>query len=254
MEHFVARQPIFDLQQNVFAYELLFRAGLDNYFENMDGDEATRQVLANTFLLFGINNLTEGKKAFINFTRTVLLNEYALMLPNQITVIEILEDVEPDRNVLEACRKLKKHGYTLALDDFVYHPKFQPLLGLADIVKVDFLLSGPEDRKKLADDFRPKGIRLLAEKVETVEDFHQARDWGYTLFQGYFFSRPVILSQKDVPGFKFSLLRMLAGSKSGRNQFRTTDPNGFQRSGRVLQALEAGQFGRLRPEQPGYLH
>ena len=128
MTKYVARQPIFDPGKKVYAYELLFRSGLENYFSQIDGDEATGRVIADSFLLFGIDALLGDGKAFINFTRTILLKEYAYILPKDIVVVELLENVAPDREVVEACRKLKAFGYVLALDDFVYDPRYQPLL------------------------------------------------------------------------------------------------------------------------------
>ena len=212
MSKYLARQPIFDHEQKVYAYELLFRSSLDNYFGQTDGDEATTMVIADSFLLFGIESLTGGAKAFINFTKSTLIKEYALILPKDFIVIEVLENVEPDREVLAACKKLKKDGYKLALDDFIYAPKFKPLLELADIVKVDFIQSDEEERARLARDLIPRGIKMLAEKVETIEEFEQAQKMGYTYFQGYFFCKPVIVARKDIPGHKLNLLRIIQGA------------------------------------------
>ncbi|MEW6263176.1 MAG: HDOD domain-containing protein [Thermodesulfobacteriota bacterium] len=209
IQHFVARQPIFDRKQKVYAYELLFRSGLDNFFAHADGDEASSRVITDSFLLFGLEEVTGGAKAFINFTRGLLVKEYALSLPKRFAVVEILETVEPDSEVIEACRRLKANGYELALDDFVYAPSYKPLLELTDIVKVDFLHSPEEEVKKLAKTLLPKGIKLLAEKVETRGDFERALALGYIYFQGYFFSRPVIISRKAIPVFKLQLLRLL---------------------------------------------
>jgi EAL and modified HD-GYP domain-containing signal transduction protein len=209
VEHFVARQPIFDRSQKVFAYELLFRAGLDNYFDDSDPDQASSRVIADSFLLFGIEELTGNALAFINFTRNLLVKEFALALPANLLVVEVLETVEPEDDVLAACRRLKKKGYKLALDDFVYHEKFRPLLDLADVVKVDFLNSTPEERRALARGLIPSGVKLLAEKVETREHFDEGMELGYSYFQGYFFCKPIIVSQKDIPPFKLHFLRIL---------------------------------------------
>ena len=219
LEHFIARQPILDAKQRIFAYELLFRSGLDNYFGEVDADEATSRVIADSFLLFGIETMTGGAKAFINFTREILVREYATVLPPEYTVIEILENVEPDEEVIAACRGLKNKGYLLALDDFVYHPRLEPLTELADIIKVDFIISGEEERRKIADTFLPRGIKLLAEKVETMEEFTKAVGWGYSYFQGYFFSKPTIISKQDVPGFKLNLLRILQEANAPEMDF-----------------------------------
>jgi len=197
---FIARQPILDKRQRVYAYELLFRSSLQNYFDHSDGDQATSQVIANSFLLFGIDSITGGGKAFINFTRNLLVQDSALSLPRESTVVEILETVEPEEEVLAACRRLKKRGFLLALDDFVYHARFQPLVDLADIIKVDFMVSGPEERREMAEAFIPQGKKMLAEKVETRQEHRQALDMGYSLFQGYFFSEPILVSRKDITG------------------------------------------------------
>lgn len=209
MEHFIARQPIFDTKGRVYAYELLFRSGLHNYFDCDDADHAAASVIANSSLLFGLNEMTGNAKAFINCTRRVLLEDFMTVLPKEQAAIEILEDVEPDEAIIAACRKLKQLGFTLALDDFVYQKSYEPLLELADIIKVDFLLNGVEEQKELAKMFIPRGIRMLAEKVETHEVYEQARQMGYQLFQGYFFAKPVIVSRKDIPTNKLQFLRIL---------------------------------------------
>lgn len=209
VEQFIARQPIFDVRLKVYAYELLFRSGLDNYFSHHDGDQASASIIVNSLLLFGMETMTGGSKAFINFTRKLLIDGSATLLPKQITVVEILEDVEPDDAIVAACQKLKHQGFTLALDDFVAAPKFEPLIKIADFVKVDFLDTSPEQRAVLAKDLVPRGVKLLAEKVETQEEMHEARDLGYTYFQGYFFAKPVIVSRKDIPSNKVQQLQVL---------------------------------------------
>ncbi len=209
MEHFIARQPIFDTKGRVYAYELLFRSGLHNYFDCDDADHAAASVIANSNLLFNLDEMTGGTKAFINCTHTVLIKDLMTTLPRQQAVVEVLEDVEPDEKIIEACRRLKSLGYTLALDDFVYHENFEPLLELADIIKVDFLLSDVDEQERLAKTMIPRGIKMLAEKVETHEVYEHAKQMGYQLFQGYFFAKPVIISRKDIPTNKIQFLRIL---------------------------------------------
>jgi len=209
MDRFVARQPIFDESLKVWAYELLFRSSPENFFVETDGDEATSRVIANSFLLFGIDAIAEDGRAFINFTRNLLIKDYAIALPRERVVVEVLETVEPDEEVVAACRKLKKHGFVLALDDFVADSALEPLVDLADIVKVDFMLTDAASQRSLASQLLPRGVRLLAEKIETHEQLHLAKDMGYTLFQGFFFSKPVIISRKDIPGNKLHYLRIL---------------------------------------------
>ncbi|MGD9124198.1 MAG: HDOD domain-containing protein [Desulfarculaceae bacterium] len=219
MERFIARQPILNEKLGVYGYELLFRSGVENFFHQQDGDQASSRVIADSLLLFGMEALTHGAKAFINFTRRLLLEKYALTLPRSLTVVEILETVEPEAPVLEACRILKQKGFKLALDDFVQRPDYAPLLEMADIVKVDFLESDGQEQQRLAETLLPRGIVLLAEKVETQEDFSRARSMGYTLFQGYFFSKPVIVARKDLPSSKLHYLRLLKEINAAQMDF-----------------------------------
>ena len=205
---FIGRQPIFDCHEKVYAYELPFRSGLENHYTAQDGDAAARDVVDN-YLTTGTRTLTAGRRAFINCTREFLIGEYATLLPNTGVAMEILETVEPDDLVLAACRKLKRLGYLLALDDFVYSEKFQPFVDLADIIKVDFQLSAPGECKQMAEKFGPMGIQMLAEKVETRAQFSEARDTGYVYFQGYFFCEPQIVPSRHIPAFKMHYLQIL---------------------------------------------
>jgi len=206
---YVARQPIFDCNGKVYAYELLYRSGLDNYFSHHDGDEASSSVINDSMFGFGLESLTGGKIAFINLTREVLLNEWITVIPKELVAVEILETVEPDDAVIDACKKLKQNGYTLVLDDFVYAEKFEPLLALADVVKIDFIVSSKEERAAMCERFKNASFSLLAEKVETHEEYQEALDLGFIYFQGYFFCKPEVVSRQDVPGFKFNYLRFI---------------------------------------------
>jgi len=223
MDVFIARQPIFDRQEAVYAYELLFRSGSENAFTHEDPDQASAKVMTDGSFIMGMEKLTDGKPAFINATRDILTNDYFTLLPKELTVVEVLETVEPDDEVLAACRKLKEAGYTLALDDFVYSEGFDELIELADIIKVDFIETGPEERKALFDRLSPKGIRFLAEKVETHEEFQEALDIGYHYFQGYFFSKPAIVSARDVPAFKLNYMRIMRELQRPEFDFKELD-------------------------------
>jgi EAL and modified HD-GYP domain-containing signal transduction protein len=215
MQFHVARQPIFDRQQKVYAYELLYRSGFDNAFSGLDGDKATSEVITNSFLLIGLEALTRGKKAFINFPKGSLEEGIAALLPKEHAVIEILEDIEPDEKIIGICKKLKELGYTLALDDFIYDVKYTPLIELADIIKVDFLNTPVEERKNIIKTIGHSRVKFLAEKVETREELTQAIEWGYSYFQGYFFSKPVIISGRDIPGFKLTYFQLLRDINKG---------------------------------------
>lgn len=209
MQAFVARQPILDTSKTVFGYELLFRSGLENAFGDVDGDTASNRVISDTLLTIGMPSLTSGGKAFINFTRNTLLSGYANLLPREAAVIEILEDVEPTPDILDACSKLKEAGYTLAVDDVVKPGAVRPFLEFVDIIKVDICAASDYACQACAQEFG-EGRLLLAEKVETEEDFERTREMGYNLFQGYFFSKPVVVSHRRVDQNQPMRLALLA--------------------------------------------
>jgi c-di-GMP-related signal transduction protein len=208
---FVGRQPIFDRNKNVYAYELLYRSGdKTNAFNGqVDGDVATRRVMHGSLNVVGLTELTGSKRAFVNVTKNVLLNEDYLVLPRQSCVVELLETVLPDDEVLAACKRLKDSGYMLALDDFAFGKEYAPLLPMADIIKVDFLATTPDQRERLTDDYAGGKTLLLAEKVENAETLAQAMKLGYAYFQGYFFCKPTIISQSDIPALKQNCLKFI---------------------------------------------
>jgi EAL and modified HD-GYP domain-containing signal transduction protein len=209
MDLFIARQPIFTSQQTVHAYELLFRSGTANVFPDVDANHASARVIADSLFNLGLQALTGGKLAFINMTRDLLVGDYATLLPKDEIVIEILENIVPDAKVVEACRRLKDAGYLLALDDFVENGSTAPLVALADIIKVDVLATKKEQRRTLVKRHAPRGVRLLAEKVETQEAFQEAVGLGFSYFQGYFFAKPSVLKAKSAPEFRLTYLALL---------------------------------------------
>ncbi|HUA16312.1 MAG TPA: HDOD domain-containing protein [Verrucomicrobiae bacterium] len=204
---YVARQPIFDREEKVFGYELLFRDGLQNAFSG-DTDEASRATLDRS-LLMGIDVLCDGRKAFINCTKDTLIKGLPRLLPPQSTVVEVLEDVPPDPDVTAACCSLKEDGYMIALDDFVADDPRGALAEIADIIKVEWPLTTEEQRADLVRRYAPRQCRMLAEKIETHGDFVRARDQGFLYFQGFFFRRPEMLSTRDLPANQLNYLRML---------------------------------------------
>jgi len=193
---YVARQPILDRRGRVHGYELLFRLGPEVAFRG-DGEKATRTMLDNA-VMFGMERLTGGLPAFVNCTGAVL-TENLVNLLGTTTVLEILETVDPTPELISNCRNLKAKGYRFALDDFVWEPRFQPLLELADYIKVDFASTGPEERRELFRRVDRGSIFMLAEKVETQEEYQQARKEGFTLFQGYYFCRPMLMQNRKIP-------------------------------------------------------
>ncbi len=209
MNTFIARQPIFDMNQKAYGYELLFRSGLDNFFRSVDPNQATSKVIADSFFLLNLSSLTGGRRAFINVPRDFLLQEFLFLIPKDQIVVEILEQVTPDEEVVVACEKLKRAGYLLALDDFVYDERYEPLIELTDFIKVDFLTTERDVRSDLVRRLKRYGVRFLAEKIENQEMFNEAKESGYTYCQGYFFCRPTIISGRDIPALKLHYLRLL---------------------------------------------
>jgi c-di-GMP-related signal transduction protein len=204
---YVARQPIFDREEKVFGYELLFRNGLENAFSG-DTDEASRATLDRS-LLMGLDILCDGRRAFVNCTKDTLIKGLVTLLPSTSTVVEILEDVPADPDVMAACRNLKEAGYMIALDDYIADDKREALAEVADIIKVDLQLTTDVQRGELIKRYGPWRCRMLAEKVETQAEFTRARDLGFVYFQGYFFRRPEMLNTRDMPANRLQCLRML---------------------------------------------
>lgn len=206
-ERFIARQPIFDHRLKVFAYELLFRNGPHNSFQPRK--HASSSVIVGSTMLFDLQTLTGHAKAFINADQEALLRGAVKLLPADRIIVEVLENVCPTPEVVAACADLRSAGYVLALDDFVDHPKWEPLLDLARFLKVDFRLCDEEARHAIARRYLPKGLQLLAEKVETQAELDQARRLGYAFFQGYFFCKPSLVEAREIPGNKLNYVQLI---------------------------------------------
>lgn len=207
---YVARQPILDLHGKVHGYELLFRDGPRAMFSG-DGDHATRTMIDNT-VLFGLGRLSGNLPVFLNCTEEALTGSLVHVLPASMTVLEILETLDPSPQLVAACRQLKSRGFRLALDDFTWKPGIEPLVEIADYIKVDFAISGERDRRDLLQRLRGVTVALIAEKVETEEQYLQARDEGFTFLQGFYFCRPVLMKNHKVPANRMQhveILRML---------------------------------------------
>ena len=226
MEVYVGRQPIFDRHSNVFGYELLYRRSMNNFYEGVDGNQATRDLIYNAFFVMQIDDLTEGKVGFINFTDAMVRDLVPEILPKEQLVIEILENSIVDQDLIQACKSLKEKGYILALDDFVLNPSFEPLLELVDIIKIEFPNVSLKTQRNLIKEHKNK-IRFLAERLETREEYNVALQMGYDYFQGFFFSKPVIYKQNDIGVLNTSILNII-------HQLRTLDPD----YDRIAQAVE----------------
>jgi EAL and modified HD-GYP domain-containing signal transduction protein len=193
---FLALQPIFNRRRRIFGYEALSRSGWDNRFTG-DSDTATK-VMVGDWIFHGLDELTGGRRIFLNCTRETLVRGLLTRLPPS-TVLELLETVEPDKEVLAACSRLKALGYQIALDDFQHCEKMEGLVALADYVKVDFRLSCKEDRKEIIRRLKRTSTTLVAEKLETNEELETALEEGFRLFQGYYLGRPKVFRKRESP-------------------------------------------------------
>ncbi len=200
-DYYVARQPIFTSGGDVLGYELLHRSGPENVYTAADGAQATAELITGGAFMLGLDELVGDKLAFVNFPRDLLVNHCYGVLPPSRTVVEVLEEVEPDEEVIDACRRLKAAGYGLALDDVISVDDRAALFDLADIVKVDIRPLSRSERASIALHIRrlPNPAKLIAEKVETREQYEEALDLDYDYFQGYYLDRPEMHSGKEIP-------------------------------------------------------
>ncbi|EHR41162.1 EAL and HDOD domain-containing protein [Alishewanella jeotgali] len=210
MYGYIARQPIFNKAKETIGYELLFRDGEANAFPKIDADEATSKLIMQHHLLMGVEKVTSNKLAFINFSEETLLHHFPTSIKPESMVIEVLETVPPTPELLATLKYLKELGYQLALDDHDFDPKWDPFLPFISYLKVDVqqfnLLQISRHLRRVAD----YPFTLLAERVETAEQFEKLKLMGFQLFQGYFFARPEMLKHKQLSSNKANLLALMA--------------------------------------------
>lgn len=211
MEVYLARQPIFNREMNVFGYELLYRRNNENNaFEYIDAEQATAEVINNAFLTNELSNLTDNTKAFINFSEQLLLKEIPRLLPKEQVVIEVLENIKPKPSLINILRGLRDDGYLIALDDFTFSEEFEPFIKLAQIIKVEYPAVDVERQKYFIQKYKKQyGTIFLAEKIETREQQKKALAIGYDLLQGYFYSKPLMVKGKGIEALKTSILQMI---------------------------------------------
>jgi EAL and modified HD-GYP domain-containing signal transduction protein len=208
----IARQPILDRNCQLYAYELLFRRtrqDLTADLSELSADVATSRVINYTFLELGIERVTGDHIAFINLTRSFILNDEPIPASQSKVVLELLEDIEIDEEVLDGLRKLKAHGYVIALDDFIFNESLRPLVELASIVKIDILALNEAELREHVSVLRQYNLKLLAEKVETQSDYDLCKELGFDYFQGFFFCKPDIIEDKAVPAQHQTVLELV---------------------------------------------
>ena len=223
MDIYIARQPIFNKDMSIFGYELLHRRNSNNRYEDEDHSGATAELVRNSFLVLDFDNLTDGTRGFINFTQDLLEAEIPHILPKEKVVVEILESVEATDIVIEVCKKLKREGYILALDDLIIDRQdsdYTPLIEMADIIKIEFPTTDKKKQQELLNKYKNK-VTFLAEKVETREEFKEAAAMGYALFQGYFFCRPILMKSKEIASLNIHLIEILKELQKQEPNFNT---------------------------------
>jgi len=208
----LARQPIYNTDLGIFAYELLFRSDSNEQISDIGADTATSMVIFNAFSEIGISNVVGEHRAFINFTRNLLVNPPPFT--NSEIVIEVLEDIEPDAEVINSLNNFKQQGFTIALDDFEYQEHLQSFVDLADIIKIDVTALTETQIAEHVTQLKRPGIALLAEKVETQEMYDYCKGLGFEYFQGYFLSRPKIMKGRKVPANKLVVMKLITDLQS----------------------------------------
>ncbi len=245
IETMLARQAIFDKNLKVIAYELLYRKGDTENANVDDGNKATADVLTTALAITGVEKLSSGKKLFVNFTKDLIMEQVPTMMSPKHMVVEILEDVEPDEEFIKVCMDLKKKGFQIALDDFVQDEAYEEIADIVDIIKVDFIKNNPEQRRIIYNKYKDKKVMMLAEKIETLEEFEEAKSMGYTAFQGFFFEKPSIVQGKDIvalPDSYIKILNELQGDNPEYNKIAKIVESDISISYKLLRLINSPAF------------
>lgn len=216
---YVARQAITDRNQEIYAYKLLFRDGKSNCFPDIAPDEATSKILASSHLTLGVEEITDGKLAFINFHEDSLLYRFPTSLDPQNVVIEIVETVPISERLVKACKHIRDLGYKIALDDHDFDPKWDIFLPYIHIIKVDIADCEYDLVAANMEKFKTAGVKLVAERIETLEEFERYKALGFDYFQGYYFAVPEVTKQKNIPSSKLTLLDLMNASSVANFDF-----------------------------------
>lgn len=241
----VGRHAIFGLEQEVFAYELLYRNGEANQANFTDGDQATARVMLNALLEIGLDRIVGNQLAFINMTAGFILGNCCEELPKNRVVLEVLEDVQADPEVVAALTRLSSQGYQIALDDFCFREDLLPLVEIAHIIKLDVMAMDRDEIQRQLEILQPYSVKLLAEKVETQEDFDFCKELGFDYFQGFFFCRPSIVEGAVIPANQaaiMSLLAKLQDSDTGMKELEEIIRQDLSLSHKVLKYVNSAFF------------
>ena len=207
-QRYIARQPIIDVDKHVFGYELLYRNSKENFFpKHVSSTEATQKLISSMQMDFDPKQISGGLSSFVNFPKDVILSDLILCIEPSNIIIEILEDIIVDKEFAHRVFELKQMGYTFAVDDFTGEQDIDEIISCISIIKVDFLLTGQEEQTAIINKYKNHAT-LLAEKIETVEQYDLAIQLGFQLFQGYYFSKPTLIVQETCNVLKSSLVSL----------------------------------------------
>lgn len=208
---FVGRQPIYNRNLGIYAYEMLFRAGEENNAnKKVCDDGATSQVIINTFIDMGLDNLVGNSMASINLTEHFLINSDSLPLPPDRVILDIPPNININKHTLDALTNFKKSGFTIALEDFHATPNFAELLKIADIFKMDIQNTTQAENLARIKSLKKYNVEILAEKVETLDEYEFYLQMGFDYFQGYFLSQPRIIKSKTLETSKLAVMKLLS--------------------------------------------
>jgi EAL and modified HD-GYP domain-containing signal transduction protein len=243
---FVARQPVLDRQERVFGYELLFRADWRNMADFGDPDQATARVILNTFVDIGVERLVGANYAFFNLTRNLLLRHHDLPFPSTRAALEVPQDISIDAELVQATRELAAQGFSIVLNASMLRSDTRPLFEIAHFVKINALAYEGENLAALVQSLRKYHVKLIAEKVETYQQYDACRELGFDFFQGYFFCKPQIFTESTLPEGKLNVLRLLAALEKPDvepRELETIIRNDVALSYKLLRCVNSAYFG-----------
>lgn len=206
---YIARQPIYDSNNQLFGYELLYRGGETDVASFDDGKIASSEVILNGFLEIGFDGLVGSSNAFINITEDFILDEELTPMYANKTILEVLEDIKPSEKIFEGVKRLKDKGYRIALDDFIYSAEYDDLLSIANFVKLDVIRLSKDDIRHELDCLKAFNVKVIAEKIETPEMYGFCKSLNFDFYQGFYFCKPQLVKHKNIPSNKLVVLNLL---------------------------------------------
>jgi len=246
---YIGRQPIFDRDMNIFAYELLYRDSNENRATITCQNAATTTVILNLITEFGFTAATGNKIAFINLSKDFLTGEKPIQLPSKKVVLEILEDTIVDDALINGLQKIVDRGFTLALDDFIYSSEWDPVLPLVDYIKVEIPLLTREEIKNHVTQLKKYNVKLLAEKIESEEEYDFLLACGFDLFQGYFLAKPKVIEGKTITANKLTILSLLSDLNNDAIEIRDlvkSISNDVSLCYKILRYINSAHFSLVR--------